>query len=355
MVFKKTWLLAHLIVEELYRPKLSISNMAPKTISVIGSLNTDLVTVTPRLPAGGETLTATSFSTGPGGKGANQAVACSRLSRPNPSSSSQHQTSDVVVKMVGAVGADAFGPMLLSSLQSSAVDTSSVNVVEGTTTGVAVIIVEEGSGENRILLNPGANHTLRPEDFLTAESLGTPLPDLVVLQLETPLETVLQILRTARKAGVDVLLNPAPAVKLPDEVYSAVTHLIVNETEAAILTGRAAEDTEVKGFDWSVVTAELLAKGAKNVVVTLGAEGAYFASAEGKGLVAAPKVAKVVDTTAAGDTFVGAYAVNMVRKGGKGLVTQEDVRLACSASGRTVQKQGAQVSIPWADEVEQKS
>lgn len=326
--------------------------MAPKTITIIGSLNTDLVTVTPRVPSGGETLTGTSFSTGPGGKGANQAVACARLSRPNPSSpASAQSTPDVLVKMIGSVGADEFGPMLLSSLSTSLVDTTGIRTVDTTTTGVAVIIVEESSGENRILLNPGANASLRPEDFSTAESLGTPLPDLIVLQLEIPLDTVLQILRTAREAGISVLLNPAPAVKLDDEVYKAVTHLIVNESEAALLTGRNVEDVEADGYEWGTVADEFLAKGVKNVIVTLGGKGAYFASRESRGAVPAAKVEKVVDTTAAGDTFVGAYAVTMVRKGGDAMVTEEDVKAACKASAITVQKQGAQTSIPWADEI----
>lgn len=223
--------------------------MATKRIAVIGSLNADLVTITPRIPIGGETLTASSFSTGPGGKGANQAVACSRLSRPNPYSKSA-TTSDIIeVRMVGAVGKDEFGPMLLKSMEESCIDTDSINVVEGTPTGVAVIIVEEGSGENRIMLNPGANYSLRPEDFLHSKDLGSPLPDLIVLQLEIPLNTVLQILKTSKEAGIDVLLNPAPAVKLPEEVYSAVTHLIVNESEAAILSGRPIDDVEVADFD----------------------------------------------------------------------------------------------------------
>ena len=217
-----------------------------------------------------------------------------------------------------------------------------------------MILVEETSGENRILLNPGANHTLQPKDFETKQSLGSPLPDLVIMQLEIPLPTVLQILQTAKEAGVDVLLNPAPAVKLPEEVYRAITHLIVNESEAAILTGRGVEDVEEEGFDWNIVAKEFLRKGVKNVVVTLGAKGAFFASAgNGEGTyVKAEKVEKVVDTTAAGDTFVGAYAVNIVRKEGKEGVGKEDVRSACRAAGRTVEKKGAQSAIPWADEVD---
>lgn len=255
--------------------------------------------------------------------------------------------------MVGAVGADEFGPALNRGMKEDGIDTSGVKVVKGQTTGVAVILVEESSGENRILLNPGANHTLQPKDFETKESLGSPLPDLVVMQLEIPLPTVLQILKTAKEEGVDVLLNPAPAVKLPEEVYGAITHLIVNESEAAILTGRSVEDVEKEGFDWDVVAKDFLGRGVKNIVVTLGAKGAFFASTgkgEGK-YVKAEKVEKVVDTTAAGDTFVGAYAVNVVRKGGKEGASEEDVMLACRAAGRTVERRGAQSAIPWADEV----
>jgi len=314
----------------------------------------DLVTLTPRIPSGGETLTATSFATGPGGKGANQAVASSRLSRPKASSpSTSTHTPDITVKMIGAVGADSFGPTLIQSMKNDLIDTSGVKTVEGVSTGVAVILVESDSGENRILLNPGANYSLRPENFLTPESLGSPLPSLIILQLEIPLDTVLQILETAKAAKVDVLLNPAPAVKLPDSIFPSIGHLIVNETEAAILTGRQVEEVEKEGFSWEVIGKEFLGKGVRNVVITLGGKGAYFAGKEGEGYVDAEKVERVVDTTAAGDTFVGAYAVNIVR--GKRGITKEIVRLACKAAGRTVEKQGAQSAIPWADEVERVS
>jgi ribokinase len=330
--------------------------MAQKTITIIGSLNTDLVTLTPRVPSGGETLTATSFSTGSGGKGANQAVASARLSSPKPIANSpiSPYSSDIKVCMVGAVGADEFGPALIQGLQADCISTEGVRLVPGQTTGVAVILVEEESGENRILLNPGANDTLQPGDFTSVSSLGVPKPDLIIMQLEIPLPTVLQILKTANQAGVDVLLNPAPAVELPDDAYGAITHLVVNESEAAILTGRKVEDVEGEGFDWSVVTDEFLNRGVKNVVVTLGAKGAFFATTEQKEgrYVKAEKVKKVVDTTAAGDTFVGAYAVNVVRKAGKQGVCEEDVKRACKAAGRTVEKKGAQSAIPWADEVD---
>lgn len=338
--------------------KVSYRNMVPKTIAVIGSLNTDLVTVTRRIPSGGETLTASSFSTGSGGKGANQAVACARLSRTRPSTTSRDSSSDVTVKMIGAVGADEFGPRMIAGLQSSGIDTSGVRQVEGMTTGVAVILVEEGSGENRILLNPGANHTLRADEFAGEESLvfGGEKPDLIVMQLEVPMSTVLQVLEAARKADVSVLLNPAPAVKLPVEAYKGITHLIVNESEAAILSGREIDEIEKagEGFDWGEVTDQFLEMGVQFVVVTLGAKGAWFASGKGKGrLVRAEEGVKVVDTTAAGDTFVGAYAVDVVRSAGENKWDMKRaVEWACKAGARTVERKGAQEAIPWADEVE---
>ncbi|KAL3423186.1 Ribokinase [Phlyctema vagabunda] len=334
--------------------------MAPKTITIIGSLNTDLVTLTPYVPAGGETMTATSFSTGPGGKGANQAVACARLSRANPSTDKSSSTSpgDVVVKMMGGVGADEFGPSLIASLERDGIDTSGVRVIEETSTGVAVILVEEESGENRILLNPGANHALRPADFKDPASLGTPLPDLIILQLEIPFDTVLQILETARLAGVEVLLNPAPAVPLPDQVYEAVTHLIVNETEAALLGGTTVEEVERTGSNWAAVAQKFITKGTKNVVITLGARGALFANANGNsGILQSGDKVNVVDTTAAGDTWVGAYALEVVRRQETKEPEEESaamakaVRWACKAAGRTCEKNGAQSAIPWANEV----
>ena len=256
--------------------------------------------------------------------------------------------------MVGAVGSDEFGPALIQGLQSDGVDTSGIQVVNGKTTGVAVILVEESSGENRILLNPGANHFLQPSHFTSPSNFGSPVPDLIILQLEIPLPTVVQILKTAKEVGINVLLNPAPAVDLPKEAYGAITHLIVNESEAAILSGRKVEDVEQEGFNWDVVTREFLRRGVQNVVVTLGAKGAFLASVgqdEGR-YVKAEKVEKVVDTTAAGDTFVGAYAVSAVRKAGRSSVGEEDVRWACRAAGKTVERKGAQSAIPWADEVD---
>jgi ribokinase len=324
--------------------------MPPNIITVIGSLNTDLVTTTPRVPSGGETLTASSFSTGPGGKGANQAVACARFSQHKPPAISN---SKVRVQMIGAVGSDEFGPRLISGLEKDGIDTSGIKVMDGQTTGVAVIIVEELCGENRILLSPGANHSLQPEDFSDVKYLGKERPELVILQLEILLKTVFSVINTAKEANIPVLLNPAPAVELPDEVLKDIDHLILNESEAAILSGRDSASFESTDMDWGLITDEFLRKGVKNVVVTLGAKGAYASRGIGGGVVVeANKVVKVVDTTAAGDTFVGAYAVEAVRGHLREWGMEGAVRRACRAAGRTVEKKGAQSAIPWGSEVD---
>lgn len=326
-----------------------------RIITVVGSLNTDLVTITERVPLAGETLTSKSFSIGAGGKGANQAVAAARVSRPNPknTSASEAASSDVAVRFIGAVGADQFGPTLVAGMETDGIDVSRIRVLEGETTGVAVILVEEATGENRILVNPGANSTLRPEDFTSIESLGTPKPDLVVLQLEIPLDTVLTIIEHCRAANVAVLLNPAPAVPLPESVYEGLEHLVVNETEAAILSGWNVDEVNARNFDWGIITDEFLKKGVKNVVVTLGGKGSYSSGKiDGGSLLPANKV-KVVDTTCAGDTFVGAYASIYVGSlGESGWDLKEAVRKSSKASELTVQRKGAQIAIPWADEID---
>lgn len=318
----------------------SQSSMAKPTITVIGSLNTDLTTLTTRLPSAGETLLSRSFSTNSGGKGANQAVACARLSRPNITS-----PVDITVRMVGAVGDDTFGQDLLNDLRSNSIETTDVVVREGERSGVAVIIVEESTGENRILMSPNANFSLKPSGF---ERLSDPVPDLLVLQLEIALDTTLQILRAVKEKGVEVLLNPAPAQKLPEEAWSAVTHLIVNESEAAIITGYPAEQSPWLQFGEH--TKRILALGVRHTVITLGAQGVIYLDPKLQVLLHySAKDVNVVDTTAAGDTFVGAYAVAVVRH-------KEKVPLAVNwaneAASKTVERRGAQMAIPWGEEVE---
>lgn len=306
-------------------------------ITVIGSLNKDLITRTTRIPAAGETLRSESFSTGSGGKGANQAVACARFSKHD-----RHSKGEVVVHMVGAVGDDSFGVDLVDGLHHDGITTDGVRTISRTTTGVSVIIVEEDTGENRILFSPGANDSLKPEQL---EALSTSHPNLVVLQVEVPLSIVLQALKVAKENGIDVLLNPAPACEMPDDAYPAITHLVMNETEAATLS-------KIPGDDWERVARKFTDLGVRNVIITLGGEGVFYATGDQMGRVPAESV-KVVDTTAAGDTFVGAYAVSVVSQDYTGEYPgiEEAVRKANKAAAMTVQKHGAQDAIPYLGEV----
>lgn len=289
-------------------------------------------------------MTSHSFDTGSGGKGANQAVACARLSRRRDAV----EQGDVLVRMVGAVGDDIFGHELVKGLKEDGIDTSGVMVKKGEKTGVSTIIVEEQTGENRILFSPNANYTLQPEDFT---SLHDPLPDVIVLQLEISLATVLQILKTAHDNDVPVIFNPAPAIPLPDHAYKCITHLIVNESEASILSGDESGKA-LSHKDLPDIANHFRSLGVRNVIVTLGSEGVFYSADSGiSGQIPAVK-AKVVDTTAAGDTFVGAYAVEVARHAKKGRFDVVDaVKLANQAAAKTVEKEGAQAAIPWTDEL----
>ncbi|KAL2153028.1 hypothetical protein VTH82DRAFT_4183 [Thermothelomyces myriococcoides] len=228
------------------------------------------------------------------------------------------------------------------------VDVSGVEEREGLTTGTAMIIVDKPTGENRIVVSPGANYALHAEELRAQK-----LPDLLIMQLEIPFETVLAALAAARREGVDVLLNPAPARRLPDEAYVGLAHLVVNETEAAIL-GEVEERELERETGLEKVGKEFIRKGVRNVIITLGARGVYYRTKDGKrGLVPAEK-ARVIDTTAAGDTFVGRYALDavMAKKNGEPFDIDTAVRKANRAAAKTVEKAGAQDSIPWRDEIE---
>ena len=268
-------------------------------------------------------------------------MACAKVSRPK----ADVADGTVDVRMIGAVGDDTYGGVITQGLRDVGIDTSAIAVREGEKTGASVILVESESGQNRIMFCPQANATMRPEAF--AHDLPRPLPDLLILQLEIPLETVTQILDTAKRLGVPVLLNPAPATKFDDKYYPCISHLVVNESEAAILSGCREEDLDSQEGRAKVakVFHDL---GVEYVLVTLGSRGVYYSvkGAEG-GYVPAEKVT-AVDTTAAGDTFVGVYAVEVV-KGSFDI--EKAVRLANKAASKTVLKKGAQESIPWRDEL----
>ncbi|KAJ5919624.1 hypothetical protein N7454_009459 [Penicillium verhagenii] len=383
--------------------------MAP-LIRVIGSLNADMVSVTPRFPFPGETITASSYFQSAGGKGANQAVACGRMSRSKPQANSEglHTDSDVQVEMVGAVGGrdGHFSALLKPTLEKSGVDPSRVRVIEDAYTGVAVIIVESSSGgENRIVFSPGANYQgMQATPDVLALALAAPVPDVIVMQGEIPVDTVIWFLReiatfktknrTAGKRGIergpDVMLNPAPAPPggLPEDVYYGVDHLILNETEAELMTPPTEKLLRIVPDADKLENKEKVARyfhklGVTYVLITLGAKGVWYSATDGgtsgpsdgvrrftNTLPAAP-VSQVLDTTAAGDTFVGAYAVKVARwreqrraegKSGKDItddekpyryktVMDEAMQLAARASARAVERLGAMDSIPFEDEV----
>ncbi|MET4614232.1 ribokinase [Rhodococcus sp. PvR044] len=247
--------------------------MSAPRITVLGSINMDLVTTAPRLPAPGETVLGHGFSTGPGGKGSNQAIAAAR--------------AGAEVRFLGAVGDDAFAPELRAALVGAGVDTSLLREAEGPS-GVAVISVDD-SGENSIVVVSGANAALRePTD---AELGAIADADLLLSQLELPLAAVTAGARHARANGTTVILNPSPAAQLPDELMACVDVLVVNETEAAQLG------------------AATLAR-VPDVVTTLGARGATLRGAGGLRLRSEPPAVEVVDTTGAGDAFAGTLAAS---------------------------------------------
>lgn len=317
-------------------------------------------------------------------------MACAKLSRSRPgdggsSSSSSSTPPTAHVAMVGAVGADTYGQLLLDNLAAHGVDASGVAAPAALKTGIAIILVDEPTGQNRIVLSPEANHAgMAPGDFAGAigprvfggggggdggkEGAVVSPPDLLIMQLEVPLPTVLRALEAARAAGVPVLLNPAPAVVLPDGVYAGLAHLVVNETEASILSGLPVETLDT-AEGCREVAAWFAARGVAAVIITLGGRGVYYyraassaSSSSGpgaaveEGLVPAEKVKAVVDTTAAGDTFVGQYALDVVSaaaagSGGKEFAIEAAVKRANRAAARTVERKGAQDSIPWRDEL----
>ncbi|MBT2294646.1 ribokinase [Pseudomonas fluorescens] len=299
----------------------------PAKVVVIGSLNMDLVTRAPRLPKGGETLMGESFCTIPGGKGANQAVAAARLG--------------AKVSMVGCVGSDAYGQQLRGALLAEGIDCQSVSVVDGSS-GVALIVVDDNS-QNAIVIVAGANGALGP-DVLDRFDEVLRSADVLICQLEVPDATVGHALKRGRELGKTVILNPAPASRaLPADWYACIDYLIPNESEAAVLSGVAVDSLETA----EAAATQLIAAGAGKVIVTLGAQGLMFANGASFQHFPAPQV-KAVDTTAAGDTFVGGFAAALAD--GKSEV--EAIRFGQVAAALSVTRAGAQPSIPTLLEVQ---
>ncbi len=299
----------------------------PAKVVVVGSLNMDLVTRAPRLPRGGETLIGESFCTIPGGKGANQAVAAARLG--------------AKVSMVGCVGSDAYGQQLRGALLAEGIDCQSVSVVAGSS-GVALIVVDDNS-QNALVIVAGANGVLTP-DVLDRFDEVLRGADVIICQLEVPDATVGHALKRGRELGKTVILNPAPASRpLPADWYACIDYLIPNESEAAVLSGLAVDSLETA----EAAATQLLAAGAGKVIVTLGAQGLMFANGASFQHFPAPLV-KAVDTTAAGDTFVGGFAAALAD--GKSEV--EAIRFGQVAAALSVTRVGAQPSIPTLLEVQ---
>lgn len=285
-------------------------------IVVVGSLNMDLVVRTSRHPQPGETLLGSDFQTFPGGKGANQAVAASRAGGS--------------VRLIGRVGADAFGDALLQNLAQDQVDTRFVRRTPGAASGVALITLD-AQGQNTIVVASGANALLTPQDVLDSQPAFEGAA-VLVLQLETPLNTVAQAIDLARQHHVPVIVNPAPARSLPESLLRRLDYLIPNESELALLSGIDATSLAADAV------AELVAKA---VVVTLGANGVLVAEGHHRRRLAAHLV-DVVDTVAAGDAFVGAFAVALA----EGQDTSQAAIFGNAAGALAVTRSGAQPSLP---------
>lgn len=297
-----------------------------KNILVVGSTNTDMVVKATRFPAPGETILGGKFLMNPGGKGANQAVAAQRLGGN--------------VTFVGKTGNDIFGKQAVELLKSEGINTEFMLTDSKNPSGVALITVDL-KGENSIVVASGANGTLSAADLANTGALFN-AADCVLLQLEIPLETVSRVAGLAAEKGRKVILNPAPALPLPESLLKGLYMITPNENEAELLTGIAVSDM-VSANQAALV---LKAKGVQNVIITMGAAGAYVLSTEFTGMVAAPTVS-AVDTTAAGDTFNGALAVFLF----EAKTVQEAVKLACKAASIAVTRIGAQVSIPKREEL----
>ncbi|MBR5033844.1 MAG: ribokinase [Bacteroidales bacterium] len=294
-------------------------------ILVIGSSNTDMTVKTKYLPKPGETVLGNNFTMGPGGKGANQAVAASRLGGN--------------VKFICKVGRDIFGDNAIVHYNNEKLDTSGI-LRSNEPSGVALISVDEHA-ENNIVVASGANGDLNEADIDASrkdlESCG-----ILLLQLEIPVPSVIKAAQIAHKAGAMVVLNPAPACPLPEEIFKYVDLFIPNETELANYSGIEVNDVA----DAEKAAAAMQAKGVGKLIVTMGSKGALICEGGPSVFVPAHKV-KAVDTTAAGDTFCGGLCVAVSE--GKSL--KEAAEFACAASALTVQKMGAQNSIPFRKDI----
>jgi ribokinase len=299
--------------------------MAKPKITVIGSSNTDMICKVPNIPEPGETVMGTNFFTVQGGKGANQAVAAARAG------------GDVV--FIACVGNDIFGEQAIEAYQKDGIDTSSIQRINGVPTGVALINVAD-SGENSIAVAPGANASLSVPmvDEYKEIILNS---DIVLMQLEIPIETVYYVAQLANAANIPVVLNPAPARAIDPEMMKLFTMVTPNEHEAVLLSGIWPEARTEKES-----ASAIHKQGVQTVIVTTGSKGAYYLHNGSEGNVEGITV-KAVDTTAAGDTFNGYLVVELA----KGKPLAEAIAVANKAAALSVTRYGAQTSIPYASEL----
>lgn len=296
-------------------------------VFVIGSINMDLVVMTKFFPQDEETITGERFFTNPGGKGANQAVAIAKMGLP--------------VEMVGTIGKE-FGDELFNTLHSYNISTKHVTKLDNISSGTATIIVS--NGDNRIILNPAANYEITRAAVDLALKDAKP-GDFMLCQLEIPLAIVEYALKAGKAKGLITFLNPAPAATIKPHMFSFIDYFMPNQTESELYTNIYPTDVESA----AKVVNTLLLRGVKNVLVTLGAEGSYFGNNEEKHFEKA-LVVPTIDTTGAGDTYIGTFLTMIA----EGKTIPNAMRLATLAASITVQRMGAQIAIPYRNELNEK-
>jgi ribokinase len=300
-----------------------------KPIVVVGSINTDLVAVTQKVPAAGETVTGSDFQIHPGGKGANQAVAVARLGYP--------------VQLIGRLGNDTFGAELRTYLEKAGVGITGISTSDGAS-GVAVIVVS-GHGENSIVLAPGANAKVTPEDIDANISILRSA-GMVLAQLEIPLETVEYLARVCARVNVPLILDPAPAKDLPPGIFKDIAWFTPNQTEAAFYLGN--EQSESNSTAPAAIAKVFLSKGCRGVALKMGSHGTYLASQGGTGSVVPAFSVNAIDTTAAGDAFNAGFATALML----GKSPSDSAVFAAAVAAISVTRMGAQPSMPSMTEVE---
>jgi ribokinase len=291
-------------------------------ILVVGSANADLMIAMPKLPKPGETVRGHDFLVAPGGKGANQATAAARLGGD--------------VGFIGSIGDDDFGKSLRASLFDSGVDTAYLSVIPKSSTGVALVL-SEASGENSIAIAAGANDLLLPTD-IDAATDAIAKASIIVCQFESPVATIEHVITVAKTCGVPVLLNPAPARPVTDAMLNGIRFLVPNRHELADLTGLPTDTVA----DVEAAANALLRRGVETVIVTLGRDGVLRAGVDGARVIPGP-IVQAVDTTGAGDTFVGGFAAEWCRT----FDVDSAIAFAQRAAAYSVTSRGAQASMPW--------